>query len=271
MRILIRTSKWAILARRLGGLAVPLVVLPVLMHRERLMDSPSFHIVALVAFAVAALALLVSLIAIVRLWYTGDQGWGRAIAGLFLVLICLTPFGYYGSLALRYPLVTDIATVQRGDLPLIFDTETAAMPPPYTLMPDEQALYFPNAASRAYPIAPADLFALAERIVLNNGWDIRRRSEPQADQPGPLNARIETIPGWREEAVLRVSSTPQGAAIDMRSASLNAPHDFGSNGNRISAFMVALDTDVTAFIRDNPNAPPPEPDDDSPEVETGAE
>jgi hypothetical protein len=35
MRILIRTSKWAIWARRFGSLALPLAAIPVLMHRER--------------------------------------------------------------------------------------------------------------------------------------------------------------------------------------------------------------------------------------------
>lgn len=253
MRILIRTSKWAILARRLGSLAVPLVVLPVFMHRERLIDSPTFHIVTLVAFAIAALALLVALGALLGLWFTGDQGWGRALAGLFLALLCLAPYGYFGWLASRYPQVTDIATIARGQLPLLFDAETAHMPAPHVLTRDQQARYFPNVEAREYPIDPADLFALAERIIEANGWEIRLRVEPGPDSAGRINMRIVTLLGWREEAVLRVSETGQGAALDMRSSSLNALHDFGSNGLRISEFLTTLDGDVTAFIRDNPN------------------
>src|SRR5690606_1999458 len=108
LRLLIRTSKWAIVARRLGAVAVPLVVLPVLMHRQSFIDSPTFLVVAAFAGLTALLALLVSLVALVRLWNTGDRGWGRALMGLVLGTLCLLPFAYFGQLAWRYPVVTDI-------------------------------------------------------------------------------------------------------------------------------------------------------------------
>jgi hypothetical protein len=72
-----------------------------------------------------------------------------------------------------------------------------------------------------------------------------------------------TIPGWREEAVLRVTGTATTSVVDMRSASLNALHDFGTNGRRIEAFLTTLDDAVTTLLRDNPNANQPvetEPD-----------
>ena len=273
MRILIRTSKWAILARRLGGLAVPLTLAPVIMHRERFIDSGSFLVVAIFACFVACLAVLAAVIALARLWHTGDQGWGKALAGLFLGLACLAPFAWYGALALRYPVVTDIATAPRGELPLLFEPDTASMPPPRVLTAQEQQLYFPNATTRTYPLDPAQLFAIVEHLAEGQGWDIRQRREPgMGGEPGRLNARVVTLMGWREEAVLRVSATAGGAAVDMRSASIGALHDLGSNGERISEFLVALDSEVTAFLRDNPNLSGPiaaEPDDPAPEVETG--
>jgi hypothetical protein len=275
VRIRIRTSKTAIWARRLGSLALPLVILPVIMHRERLLDSAAFLAVALFACAVAALAVVVSLIALVRLWHTGDQGWGRAISGLILGFLCLAPFLWYGNLALRYPVVTDLATAPRGELPLIFEPDTATMPPPRLLTPDEQARFFPNATTRSYPLDAVQLFAIVDRLVVAQGWDVRQRQEPGGGgEPGRINARIVTIPGWREEAVLRVSAIADGAAVDMRSASIGALHDLGSNGNRISSFLVLLDNEVTAFLRDNPNINnpvPAEPEAPAPEVETGEE
>lgn len=273
MRILIRTSKWAIWARRLGSLAVPLTIVPVLMHRERFLDSAAFLVVALFACAVAALAVLAALVALVRLWYTGDQGWGRALAGLFLGVFCLAPFAWYGSLALRYPIVTDIATAPRGELPLLFEPDTASMPPPQVLTPEQQQAYFPNATTRTYPLDPLQLFAIVEHLAEEQGWEIRQRREPDINgEPGRLNARIVTLLGWREEAVLRVSAVAEGAAVDMRSASIGALHDLGSNGERISDFLVALDNEVTAFLRDNPNINQPdvpEAEEPAPEVETG--
>ncbi|MCY1559598.1 hypothetical protein D9M68_966500 [compost metagenome] len=66
-----------------------------------------------------------------------------------------------------------------------------------------------------------------------------------------------TLPGWREEVVIRVTGTDETSVVDMRSASLNALHDFGSNGQRIEAFLAALDDAVTTLLRDNPNANAP--------------
>ncbi|NGP17324.1 DUF1499 domain-containing protein [Devosia aurantiaca] len=262
----------AIWARRLASLALPLLILPVIMHRERLLDSPAFLAVILLAGVVAALTVIVSVIALVRLWYTGDQGWGRALSGLLIGTLCLFPFAYYGGLALEYPPVTDIATVARGELPLVFEPDTPTIPPPSLLTPAEQQRLFPNATTRDYPLDIIQLFALVDRLVTAQGWDVRQRREPiELGEIGRINARIVTIPGWREEAVLRVTPTAEGAAVDMRSASIGAPHDFGSNGNRISDFLVALDNEVTAFLRDNPtiSGPVVTQEEAAPDVETG--
>ncbi len=259
-------------ARRLGAVSVPLVVLPVLMHRTGVIDSPSFLYVAIFAGATALLAVLTALAALVRLWNTGDQGWSRALMGLVLGTLCLLPFAYYGHLALRYPVVTDLATTARGELPLVFEPDTANMPPPHLLTPDQQRATFPNATTRDYPLDVIQLFALVDRQVSAEGWDVRLRREPlDYTAEGRINARIVTLPGWREEAVLRIRPGAEGASVDMRSASINAPHDFGSNGLRISNFLVALDEAVTAFIRDNPNFDQPAvaEDAETPAVETG--
>lgn len=271
MRILIRTSKTALWARRLGRLAVPLVILPVAMHHLGLIDSPSFFIVAMVALGLCLFTVLLAVLALVRLWFSGDRGWDKALAGLFLGLLCLAPFAWYGYYAWRYPPVTDIATVPRGELPLLFLPDTAKMPPPKLISADEQARIFPNAATRTYPLDVVSLFGVVERLAENEGWDIRLLRPPGADSAtGRINARITTIPGWREEAVLRVAATPTGAKVDMRSASINAPHDFGSNGTRIERFMVNLDNEVTTLLRDNPNvnqSTPEEDDEPAPSVE----
>jgi type IV secretory pathway VirB2 component (pilin) len=273
MRIVIRTSRTAIWARRLSSVALPLLILPVIMHRERLLDSAAFLPVILFAGAVAALTVLVSIIALGRLWHTGDQGWSRALAGLFLGGLCLAPFLWYASLAMTYPPVTDIATVPRAELPLVFEPDTATLPPPKILSQAEQQRLFPNATTRTYPLDIIQLFALVDRLVQAQGWDVRQRREPiEADEIGRINARIVTIPGWREEAVLRVTEIEGGSAIDMRSASIGAPHDFGSNGNRISDFLVTLDNEVTAFLRDNPSVTRPATvETEAPAVETGGD
>lgn len=265
MRILIRTSKWAILARRLGSLAVPLTVIPVLLHREHFIASDIFLIVAVLAALVAALAVCVALIAFVRLWFTGDKGWGLTFAGLFLGLLCLVPVAYIAMLAMRYPPVTDIATTDRGRMPLVLEPDTTLMPPPKLLSLAQIDTIFPDVRTRTYPLDAQQAYDIVLRMVTDRGWDIRRQQAPTTPTGiGQINARIVTLFGWREEAVLLITGTADGVNVDMRSASINAIHDFGSNGLRIEDFLTALDTEVTTLVRDNPNADQPvdaDPDD----------
>ncbi|MDB5622514.1 MAG: hypothetical protein JWR39_1077, partial [Devosia sp.] len=222
MRILIRTSKSAIWARWLGGLAVPLLVIPVLMHRLRLITSDLFLAAVLLAGLVALVAVATAMVALWRLWLSGDQGWGRALGGLMLGLACLVPFAWYGNLALSYPPVTDIATIERGAMPLLFEPGMAAMPPPRTLSPAEAATIFPNVETRTYPLTVEQAYEVVLRLVNSLGWELRLERPPEGDEPGRINAQIMTWPGWREEAVFRVEAAPEGSRVDMRSASLHA-------------------------------------------------
>ncbi|MGV8833413.1 MAG: DUF1499 domain-containing protein [Devosia sp.] len=259
MRILIRTSRWAIWARRLGGVAVPLVVISVALHRLRLITSDLFVNAVTAAAVVALLAVVASVVALARIWQSGDHGWGKALLGLFFGLFCLAPFVWYGNLAAKYPPVTDIATTTRGLLPLVFEPGTAAMPPPRVLSKAQASALFPNAETRSYPLGQAQTFALVVQLIDDNGWDVRMVREPNAAlDPALINAQIMTIPGWREEIVVRVTGDAASAKVDMRSASLNARHDFGANGLRIEQFLADLDTAVTSWLRDNPNLNLPE-------------
>jgi hypothetical protein len=267
VRILIRTSKWAIFARQLGSVAVPLLILSVAFHWAQLVTGNLFLAAAGLAGVVALAALLSGIIALVRLWYSGDLGWGQALLGVFFGAVCLAPFLWYANLAMRYPVVTDIATTDRGHLPLVFDAGTLDMPPPRLLSTAEQDIRFPNARTRDYPLGAATTFAVVERLVEDNGWDVRLRREPGEGVPGQVNARTTTLVGWREEAVIRVTGDLTSAVVDMRSASLNAPNDFGGNGRRIEQFLVALDDAITTLLRDNPNANQPVVVEEPPPVE----
>ena len=92
MRLLVRTSRWAVWARRLGSFALPLAIIPVLMHRGSAIGTDTFEIVEAGDDPRGARpALITSIIAFVRIWITGDEGWGRAITGLIFSLACFIP------------------------------------------------------------------------------------------------------------------------------------------------------------------------------------
>lgn len=262
MRILIRTSKWAIWSRRFGSFAVPITVLPILLHRERLLESPSFVTIEYIALAVAGLAVFLAIGAYARLWVTGDQGWAKATWGLFFGLLCLAPFGYLGVEVYRYPRISEIDT-DPARPPVLRE----ARPEPNT--PAQLAAIaskFPNAQSRSYPIEATQMFALVREMIEQRGWEERTRRSPQtALDEGQINAIAMSLLGWRDEVAVRVTGDAQGSDVAMRSAPLHQWHDFGENGRRVEEFLLALDQRVTLLLRDAANVPAAES-----EAEAGA-
>ena len=253
MRILIRTSKWAIWARRFGSLALPLAIVPVFMHRERMILSSDFHIIEFVAIGVAAIGLFLALGAFVRLWITGDLGWGKAVTGLLLSLIVLAPAGFLLSRALQYPAISDVTTDFARPPGMVSQTEAEPATP--ASRPLIEAT-FPNARNRTYPIEASQMFGLVSLLVENRGWEQRARREPQTPlAEGQINSIATTLLGWRDEVVIRVSGSAAGSTIAMRSAALHTGPDFGENGRRIEQFLAALDQRVTEMLRNAPLAP----------------
>jgi hypothetical protein len=255
MRILIRTSKWAIWARRFGSLAVPMTVLPVLMHREGLISSADFQIVETAAIAVALLALVLSVGAFVRLWVTGDRGWARATLGLLFSLVCLAPLAVVLWMASRYPDVGDVTTDFQRPPGLVSQVVTQP------LTGEEQqaiATAFPNARSRSYPVEALQMYDLLTELVTAQGWEIRAGREPQTSlSEGQINAVATTLFGWRDEIAIRIEGDAQGSDVVMRSVALHQGHDLGSNGRRIEQFLVQLDDQITRLLRTAPATPDP--------------
>lgn len=270
MRILIRTSKWAIWARRFGSLALPLTIIPVLLHREQLITSADFAVIEVVAAGVAALAVFLALGAFARLWMTGDQGWSKAGWGLFFGIVCLLPFAYLGYQAMQYPMLNEVTTDAADPLSLVSPVRVA---PTSAALRAEIEATFPNAQTRSYPIDATEMFSIIEDLVEARGWDVRtRRAPPTALDTGQVNAIAVTLFGWRDEVAVRVTGTAQGSTIDMRSVPLGGFHDFGENGKRVEEFLLALDQKITLTLRDAPQAaaapdtdapPPPAAGDDA--------
>ncbi len=101
-----------------------------------------------------------------------------------------------------------------------------------------------------------------------------------AETPGTYVVEaVATTPlfGFADLVALRLSATPEGTQLDMRSASQIGRHDLGQNARRIRAFMAALDTALQA-APEAPPVPPPagpteeesEPAADEPESESPA-
>jgi len=247
MRILVRTSKWAVWARRVGALALPLAVIPVLLHREHIITSDNFEIIEAIALSLAVLAVVMALIAFARLWFTGDQGWWKASLAFIFGAICLAPVAYYAYKYVSHPSAADVSTD--------FDSAPAlsTFVESHFIGPEERArveALYPNARSRNYPITAPQMFDTVSNLVDARGWEVRQQRVPATElDTGTLNAVVTTLLGFRQEVAFRISGGPDGTTIAMRSASLSSFPDFGDNGARVEAFMLDLDNQVTLMLR----------------------
>lgn len=257
MRILIRTSKWAIWARRLANIALPMTIIPVLMHRFRYIPSDTFQTIEYIAVALAALALILSLGGVVRIWSTGDRGWGLALTALLLSLLCLAPASLAGYAIWHFPDVRDVSTDMTDPPPLAVDPH---WPPAAPAQLKRLEAVFPNVRTRHYAVESGQVFDLIAKQVKQRGWDVQLETPPSPEaDAGLIDAEATTLAGWRDEVAIRVAGSPDGVSVDMRSAATTDIHDLGANGQRIEEFLAALDTAVTALMRDMPaNAAPDE-------------
>ena len=81
---------------------------------------------------------------------------------------------------------------------------------------------------------------------------------PQAGRrDGQIEAVARTpILGFREDVVVRVRNSPEGALIDVRSASRNGRHDLGSNAARVRSLLDDIDDTVAVLVEERKKAPP---------------
>jgi hypothetical protein len=255
MRILIRTSRWAVWARRFGALALPLAAIPILLHRAHVITDQNFIDVEAVALAIAVIALVSAAIALVRLWFTGDQGWWKATLALLFALACLAPAGFFAWQAYHYPEASDVTT-DFVNPPMLVSFVPQQFSSPAERQRIEAA--FPNARSRNYPISATQIFDVVAGLIDDRGWEVRSQRTP-TDQldTGQINAVVTTLLGFRQEVAIRVAGSADGTTVALRSTSLANFPDFGQNGQRIEAFLLDLDTQVTLMLRNaSPQAAP---------------
>jgi Protein of unknown function (DUF1499) len=245
MRIPIRTSKWATAARRFASVALPFVVVPIFIHRAGAMTTLAFEIVEGFGALLAVLAILAALIAFVRIWVSGDRGWGRAVTGFVFGAICLAPAAVLATDFMHYPLTDEVTTNPLDPPPLISGVEPRSSDPKTAA---RLAVLFPNLQPRNYPLNPDTVFRIVVGIVRDDGWQVLRENPPDDNgQGGQVNALAATLFGFREEVSVRLDPTADGTLVAIRSASLTPLHEPGANGVRVVSFLAELDRQIAVL------------------------
>jgi len=242
-----RPARWS---PKVAWFAIVITLMSVLLIRTGRIDyDPGFTALG-VGLALGALAIILSLIGLVRIWQEGRRGLSNALKGVILALCLL---GYPAWLAVRaatLPRLGDVTTDTEN--PPSFSRSRAVLAARDGIIPPEVAPEIREVQREAYEqIAPLSLdmsageaFALVGKAARNLGWTVIEEQPPNARTGA---ARLDAIDRTLvlklpEDVTVRVRPKADGARIDLRSASRVGPHDLGSNARRIRAFLDEVST-----------------------------
>ncbi|KAB0679556.1 DUF1499 domain-containing protein [Aureimonas leprariae] len=210
----------ASLARRLASFALILLVVAVLMFRLHGIEFEVLRILLAVVGALAALALVLALFGLARVWRKGYRGGGAALAALVIGALVAAPFAFAGALALRNP-PTNMAETD-GIAEEEQDASAATVPPAAptnaTQAPDEEEAL----NGRVFAVRASQVYAAVRLVLGDVGWTVGevQTADPEqgtsgedaspADEPPPA-AIAGTVPVPTPREVPGEAETPAKA------------------------------------------------------------
>jgi uncharacterized protein (DUF1499 family) len=220
------------------------------------------------ALVLAVVAILLAFAAGIAIWVEGVGGVGEAVTGLLIGLALIAYPAYVGIAAYRLPAIYDVTT-DPIDPPRF---EAIARLRPRDANPVAYAgLHVAELQRVAYSdiepdlttATPQEAYDAVLKVVGKRKWHVVDARPPQATVPrdGLVEAIARTpILGFRDDVVVRVRATQEGARIDVRSASRYGRHDLGTNAARVRSLIEDIDDVLAAPAPDNKKQQlPPKP------------
>ena len=247
----------AVWSLRLALFSAALLLIAVALHRLLGLSTPILLNILLISFAGAAVAVLLSLAALLRIWISGRDGFLSSLTGLFVGLAILGWPAVYLAMARDLPRINDVSTDTSSPPQLAAvaklrgpGANSPAYPPGFATL---QASGYPDLAPVLINRSAEETFDLAAEAVRRLKFQIVTETPPGADttQPGTIEAVERTlVMGFQDDIVIRVTGGLTSARVDVRSASRYGDFDFGRNAARVRSFLkelkVRLDSSVPA-------------------------
>jgi uncharacterized protein (DUF1499 family) len=260
------TSRLAIWARRIALFSLAATLVAIVIVRSGALDIVPALSTLVGALVLAVVAILLAFGAGIAIWIEGIGGLREAVTALFIGLALIAYPLYLGVKAYRLPAIYDVTT-DPIDPPRF---EAIARLRPRDANPVNYAgLYAAEQQRKAYSdiepdltnSSPQEAYDAVLKVITKRKWRIVDARPPQG--PAPRDGLVEAIArtailGFREDVVVRVRATPDGARIDVRSASRYGRHDLGGNAARVRALIDDVD-DVLAAPGPEKKLPAPKP------------
>jgi uncharacterized protein (DUF1499 family) len=260
------TSRLAIWARRMALFSLVATLIAVIVVRSGALDIvPALSTLA-GALVLAVVAILLACGAGVVIWREGVGGLREAVtASLIGVALIAYPL-YVGITAYRLPAIYDVTTDPID--PPQFDAIARLRPRdanPVTYAglytAEQQRAAYSDIEPDMTTASPQEAYDAVLKVVAKRKWHIVDARPPQAAMPrdGRIEAVARTpILGFRDDVVVRVRGTQEGARIDVRSASRYGRHDLGANAARVRSLIEDVD-DVLSTPTPDKKQPAPKP------------
>jgi Protein of unknown function (DUF1499) len=272
-------SRLAVWARRLALFSLVATVIAVIIVRSGALEIvPALSTLA-GALMLAVVAIMLAFGAMILIWFDGIGGLRQAISALLIGCALIAYPAYLGIKGYRLPAIYDITTDPidppqfeaiarlrpRDANPITYEGLYAA---------EQQHAAYSDIEPDATDSTAQEAYDAAMKVIIKRKWRIVDARPPQRDVPHVVNARgpqpppprdgyIEAIArtpilGFRDDVVVRVRATSDGARIDVRSASRYGRHDLGTNATRVRNLISDID-DVLALPQKPAPAPAPAP------------
>ncbi len=243
----VASARWSC---RLALFSVSLILITLALHRLGPLGTPLALNLALAGFAGAALAFLMGLVALVRIWSTGHAGAGATAVGLFLPLIAYAgPVGFAAT-HLDLPPINDVTT-NTASPPAFLALAKRPAGANATSYPGQafaelQAKGYPDLRALVLERSVEEAYELVEEAVRRLRWQVVA-AEPLSGERNAKVGRIEAVDhtllvGFTDDIVIRIEGGPTRARIDARSASRYGRFDFGHNANRLRRLLAEVRT-----------------------------
>lgn len=235
------SARWS---SRIALFSVSLLLVTLVLHRLSSMSTPLALNLFAVGLAGAGLALLVGLVAVARIWLTGEAGAGSAALGILLALAALGGPLAYAAAHYDRPWINDATTDTTN--PPAFVTlarrPAGANPVAYPgrAFAELQARAYPDLRAVVLDRSVEEAFELAEEAVRRLRWRVIAAEPPMPSsvgkpaEAGLIEASEQTLlVGFTDDIVIRIEGGAKRSRIDARSASRYGGADFGENAMRL--------------------------------------